>query len=261
MSFKISSRWTALIVIVAIASVAGAVDSTLWRLGTARLEVTPADSLWLAGYAARDHGATGTLHPLWIKAMAMQDRKSLAGVIVTSDLLGFPGGMADSIKSRCAEKYQLDRAQLILSSSHTHSGPVLANSLYDIYDLTQQDVAKIERYSERLREQIVEVIGEALARMQPARLCATNGVVRFQVNRRNNDPATLSAKTELRGPNEHAVPVLQALSPDEELLAILFGYACHPSEAHLWSGCFCDGLCERRHGLYSLRPRASGRRL
>lgn len=74
--------------------------------------------------------------------------------------------------------------------------------------------------------------------MAPARIYADNGVVRFQVNRRNNNSGTLSSQTDLNGPNDYAVPVLQVRQTSGELIAAAFGYACHPTvlNSYTWSG-------------------------
>jgi len=63
-----------------------------WQAGVARTDITPTDSLWMAGYGARDHPGEGTTPPLWAKALVLQDAAGRQGVIVTSDLLRFPRG-------------------------------------------------------------------------------------------------------------------------------------------------------------------------
>ena len=211
---------------------------TIWQVGIARVDITPNDTLWLAGYAARDHAAEGTLHQLWAKAFAVKDQYGNRGVIITTDLLGLPKNISDNIIARCKEKYQLERSQIILSSSHTHTGPVLRESLYIIYSLSDEDIKRIEDYSRQLVNNIVHIIGQAFDNMISAELYAANGVVRFQVNRRNNDVKTLSAQSDLNGPNDFAVPILRARRTDGKLLAIVFGYACHPTvlNSYKWSG-------------------------
>ncbi len=209
-----------------------------WQMGIARVEITPTDTVWMAGYASRNHPADGTLHPLWAKAMAIHDKNGNKGVIVTTDLLGFPKNMSETIKKQCLEKYGLSKAQIILSSTHTHTGPVLRNGLYDIYELTDSRIKLIESYSKKVESQIIDLIGQSLDNLQPVVLSSNNGVVRFQVNRRNNRLTTLSAKINLNGPNDYAVPVLRVQTPDGGLAAILFGYACHPTvlSSYQWSG-------------------------
>ena len=213
-------------------------DQTIWQAGVARVDITPQDTLWLAGYASRLHAAQGTLHRLWAKAVALQDQNGKQAVLITADLLGFPKNIADRITGTCIKKYNLDRSQIILSSSHTHTGPVLRESLYLIYKLNDEHIEKIEEYSEQLIHKIIDLVGAALKARKPARLTAGNGVVRFQVNRRNNEAKGLSVQTDLNGPNDYAVPVLQLRQEDGGLFAAVFGYACHPTvlNDYLWSG-------------------------
>ena len=75
---------------------------------------------------------------------------------------------------------------------------------------------------------MVALIGEALSALEPAQLYANNGVARFQVNRRNNDESSLLQQTALNGPNDYAVPVIKVENGSGDLMAIAFGYACHP---------------------------------
>lgn len=210
----------------------------IWQVGVARVDITPEDSLWLAGYASRDHAGGEALHQLWAKSIALQDQNGKKAVLITADVLGFPKIMSDHIRSKCKEKYGLDRSQIILSSSHTHTGPVLRESLYIVYPLNEDHIKNIEDYSDNLEKQVINLIGTALKNMAPARLYSANGVVRFQVNRRNNNVKYLSAQADLNGPNDYAVPVLQARDLEGKLIAISFGYACHPTvlNSYRWSG-------------------------
>ena len=213
-------------------------QSDVWQTGVARVDITPTDSLWLAGYAIRDHIVEGTLHKLWAKALAIKDENGKQCVLITTDLLGLPKNISDNIRLQCKKKYHLERSQIILSSSHTHSGPVLRESLYNVYPLTSDQIEKINRYSDQLEKQIIDLIGQALENMVPSQLYSNNGVVRFQVNRRNNDASELTVQTQLNGPNDYAVPVLEVRKTDGDLFATAFGYACHPTvlDSYQWSG-------------------------
>ncbi len=209
-----------------------------WKAGVARMVITPEQSMWMAGYSARNHPSDGMLHNLWAKALVLEDADGKQAVLITTDLLGFPKNISDQIRDRLEDQFNLSRAQIILSSSHTHSGPVLKGALYDIYPLDANQIEKIEQYTAKLTDQIVKLVREALNSMQPVQLYAENGVVRFQVNRRNNPAGTLSRQTELNGPNDYAVPVIKVMDEAGELMAIAFGYACHPTvlDIYKWSG-------------------------
>jgi len=156
-------------------------------------------------YGSRDHRAEGTLHPIWAKALALEDAAGQRAVLVTSDLLGFPKGMSDAIRDRLKKDCRLERAQILLNSSHTHTGPVVRDSLYNIYPLTPEEIEKIEPYSRKLEDQVVALVGDAIKHLAPARLSSANGVARFAVNRRNNAEAQILDLHEFKGPVDHAV--------------------------------------------------------
>ena len=213
-------------------------DASTWKAGVARMVITPEQPMWMAGYAARNHQAEGMLHDLWAKALALEDADGNKAIMISTDLLGFPKELSDQIRDRLESKYKLSRAQIILHSTHTHSGPVLKDGLYDIYPLDQQKIHDIEQYSGSLADQIVVLVGKAFQSMEPVRIYSRNGVTRFAVNRRNNVASTINSKTELQGPSDHAVPVIKVVDKQEKLMAIAFGYACHPTvlDGYQWSG-------------------------
>ena len=209
-----------------------------WKAGVSKADITPKMPMPMAGFAARTHSSEGTLHPIWAKALALQDSKGNKAVMISSDLLGFPKDVSDRIRDRIKSNYGLDRAQILLNSSHTHSGPVIGDALTDIYILDNQKVEQIKKYTKILEDQIVEMVGLAIKNMEPAGLYAQNGVTRFQVNRRNNAANLLTQLTELQGPNDYAVPVIKVLNAKGDIKAIAFGYACHPTvlNGYDWSG-------------------------
>jgi len=199
----------------------------LWKAGVARAVITPEEPMWLAGYAARDHESEGTLVDLWVKVLAIQDAKGKKAVLVTSDLLGYPRKVSDHIRNQIAVKYGLTRSQIILSCSHTHTGPVLDGALFDIYPIDEKQNEAIKKYSVTLEKKIVELTGEAISSLAPAKIYSQNGVTRFQVNRRNNTEATINLVTDLKGPNDYAVPVLKVTDTAGKMIAVAFGYSCH----------------------------------
>jgi neutral ceramidase len=198
-----------------------------WKAGVARVVITPQQPMWQAGYASRTHASEGTLHDLWAKAVALEDEKGNRAVLVTTDLLGIPKAVSDRVRAELQKSLSLSKAQIILNSSHTHSGPVLSNALVDIYPLDAAEQAKIDTYTQRLEAQLVQLVQRAFANLAPATLSAANGVTRFQVNRRNNKESTLLEQTELKGPNDYAVPVLRIADASGTIKALIFGYACH----------------------------------
>ena len=213
-----------------------------WKAGAAKVKITPEKPMWLAGYASRTKPSEGTMHDLWVKALALEAADGTRGVVVTADLLGFPKDMYERIIERVNKEHGLQRSQVMLTASHTHSGPALSGVLTDCYPLDEQQQARIDEYSAGLADKVAAAIGEALGRMAPAALWRGQGSTDFGVNRRNNSEAEVvklrEAGKELKGPSDHDVPVLVVRSPEGKPLAIVFGYACHSTtlSGYEWSG-------------------------
>ena len=197
-----------------------------WKAGCACVRITPEEPVWMAGYASRNHSSEGVRTDLRAKALALEDASGQLGVIVTMDLLSLPKDFSDTLKARLHHRYGLDRSQVILSVSHTHSGPVIGNALQYIYPMTEADREAVGRYTARLLDELTGLVGAALQERVPVRLHSGNGMARFATNRRNNDEKQLGAASERKGPHDHAVPVL-AVEDEGGMKAILFGYACH----------------------------------
>jgi neutral ceramidase len=214
---------------------------TGWKAGVAKANITPGEPIWLAGYGSRTHPADGKFMDLWIKVLALEDAAGKRAVILTSDTLGIPQSIYTNVCAGAKQKFSLEPEQLILSASHTHSGPVLRGALYDIYPLDDEQRGRIEKYSTQLERTIIETIGRALADLSPARLAAGQGTCGFAVNRRNNSEPNVTKLIQegaLKGPVDHTVPILGVFLPDGKLKAILFGYACHNTvmDFYKWSG-------------------------
>ena len=211
---------------------------TGWKAGTARAIITPKESMWMAGYGGRTKPAEGKMHELWAKALAIEDEQGNKALLITTDILGFSKEVADNVRKELQRQHNLAPAQVLLSSSHTHSGPVLSNALVDIYPLTPEETSKIERYTAQFQQEIIKISNEALRNLKPAQVFTGSGIARFQVNRRNNVEAQITEVFELKGPNDHSVPVLKVTGSDNQPIAIVFGYACHPTvlSGYEWSG-------------------------
>jgi hypothetical protein len=208
-------------VVFALGHAAPASAQDRWKAGIARVDITPHESIWLAGYGARTKPSEGVLQPIYVKALALQDETGATTVLVTSDLLGFPKEVSDPIAERVRTRYGVPRERLALNSSHTHSAPVIGNMLRPAYPMLPEHEKVVERYTQHLMDQVVEMIGSAIAKLEPAQITFAQGLAGFAVNRRR---VTLRY---LPGPVDHDVPVLAVRAADGSLRAIVFGYACH----------------------------------
>jgi hypothetical protein len=198
-----------------------------YQAGVARIKITPERPIWLSGYGARTHASDGVLHDLWTKALVIQDGKGGRIAIVTTDQVGLPRPITDLVAARIQQQYGLDRAQLLLNFSHTHTGPAARGGADSVWNYSPQDAAIISEYTDKLVDAMVNVVGAALGNLKPARLAFAQGEAHFAVNRRQPTPQGVVIGVNREGPTDPSVPVLRVTSPEGKLLAVLFGYACH----------------------------------
>ena len=211
-----------------------------WKAGVARAVITPEKSVWLAGYGSK-RAPDGKLHDLWMKALALEDGDGRRVVLITSDFQGVPKVMSDRVFEQLQKQFKLERQHVMFTFSHNHCGPRLGDDLIDYYPVEADQETLVNEYTDLMVTKSVVLVGQALANLAPASLQQGTGKTTFAVNRRNNPeaevPTLLASGTPLKGPVDHAVPVLTVTRPDGKLEAVLFGYACHPTTLSFTTWC------------------------
>src|SRR6266581_8387768 len=198
-----------------------------WKAGFAVVKITPETPVPMAGYASRTKPFNKVEQDIYAKALALEDRQGHRAVLVTTDLLGLARAVAEPVCERLQERAKLTRSQILLSSSHAHSAPVLR--LEDRADpgTAPEDARNIVAYTRSLQDKLVQVVTQALERLEPARLSWGSGVAHLAMNRREFTPRGVILGVNPRGLVDRSVPVLRVDSADGKLRAVLFGYACN----------------------------------
>ena len=206
---------------------AGVADAAGYRAGVARRIITPDKPIYLSGYGNRNRPSEGKASDLWAKALALDDGRGNRLVIVAVEVVGLPRSITEVIAARAAKDYRLQRSQLLLNFSHTHTGPLIRGNLEMMFELTPEESAVVGEYSRKLADDLVELIGLALKDLAPAQLSFGNGTGAIAINRREHTPKGVRLGLNPKGPSDHDVPVLKVTAPDGTLRAVVFGYACH----------------------------------
>jgi hypothetical protein len=200
-----------------------------WSAGVARVKVTPTEPIFMKGYGSRTRPSEGVRQDLFVKALALRDAENAVSVLVTSDLHSYTRRMSDTIAEAVGKKHGIQRDRLILNGSHTHSGPAVTAEpvLRPAEDINAEQEAVIRRYTAQVLDQIVDLIGRAVADLSPADLAFAQGTAAIGVNRRR----LRDGVRHLPGPVDQDVPVLSVREPNGDLRAVVFGYACHATAA------------------------------
>lgn len=214
-----------------------------WRAGVSAKQITPAQPMWMSGYAGRVTPAEKAEHDLWAKALVLEDTTGHRAVLITLDLVGIDRETSVKVCDELMRRHALTRDQIAINCSHTHCGPAVGRNLSWLFFFKDIDWKMVDNYTDWLRSRIVLAVDDAIEKLAPVTLSWGEGFSDIAVNRRTNPHNEVVKRRKegtLQGPSDHSVPVLRATSSNDEIVAIVFGYACHPTKLssgyHRWCG-------------------------
>ena len=175
-------------------------------LGFYRVVVTPPIGTPLAGYSSRVGVSVGVYDELFARAMYLNFGGEEV-VLVSADVLGIPAPMRERIERGIRERVGVKPDRVVVSSTHTHSGPDLVGNF------SREDPALVEDFVRR----VVGAVEAASKHVFEAEaFSAAKGQCReVVVNRRNVE----------KGPVDPDVNVLTFFSGDSGFS--ILNFACH----------------------------------
>jgi putative membrane-bound dehydrogenase-like protein len=187
-----------------------------YRVGVARVDITPGYPVRLSGFGSRRAESEGVTQRIWAKALAIDDGEP--AVVITVDNLGVPANMVQELAGRLQKLAGLRPERLAVTATHTHTAPMLKGVCPTLFGLPipKEHQEHIDRYTVELTDNLEKVALAALADRRPARLAWGIGRVGFAVNRRTRG-----------GPVDHDLPVLVVRDLGGKVRAAYVGYACH----------------------------------
>src|SRR5690349_2282475 len=145
--------------------------------GAAKVEITPTAFMPMYGYANRKCGpANGTHDPLFAKVLVLATGESRMA-IVTLDLGSI---VSQNLEREVAVKLAIP--VLLLSASHTHSGPLFLPSERSVRGITPSSFEP-SPYQTELENKVFGAIRQAASNMFPARLGVGRGALQLGYNR------------------------------------------------------------------------------
>src|SRR5262245_14769188 len=130
-------------------------QETDWKVGMARVKITPPQPVHMAGYAARNKPYESVHDDLFAKVLVLEDKSGTRGVLVTTDLIGFSAQIATPLRERVAAKTKTTADSVLVSSSHTHTGPTLSLDRTPPEVKSPADAERTAAYTSELCDKIV----------------------------------------------------------------------------------------------------------
>jgi hypothetical protein len=181
-----------------------------WSAGVAAVPFPIPVGTPLAGYVARAGVAEGAMDELMVGAFVLQheDRRLM---LVAADVIAVDASLTGEVAAAAG----VERAELVLCASHTHSGPAGV--------VARLHPADVDRLDHILRSHFIATAAEAIATaragMERVELLVGVGETEGIAANRNDPTATYDPR----------LTVLETRRGDGSLQAVICHFACHPT--------------------------------
>ena len=221
-----------------------------FTVGTAKLDITPGLGCHMCGYF-EDRIATGINDPLYVKALAISDGEREIGLI-TLDIIDISRSVVEKAKELITAKTGVDAEHILISTTHTHTGPAVMSAL---------GTPAEPGYADSLIPRIADAFIMAHNAKVPAEIAHASGDVHEEVHNRRwymKDGSTRMNPGYMNpnairpaGPTDPQLGLLIARDPvTKKPLALYANLALHyvgPSKIHTiisadYFGCFAAAM-------------------
>ena len=217
------------------------------KTGMSRVEITPPKGLELAGYPHYPRNNEGAHDPLYATCMYLENEKT-AGAIVSLDLLFFSKKHVAKARKIVEEKYGISSKNLMISCTHTHSGPWASGRL-DIESLEAGKEQPME-YVDAIIGKISDVVGEAKENAFEGEFATATAICGAESGIGGN-------RRVKGGLHDPTVSVMAIRDLDKKVRGIFVNYTLHPTFIHEWSNvCTADYPCYLKLQLEELEKDA-----
>ena len=158
-----------------------------FTVGTAKLDITPGLGCHMCGYF-EDRIATGINDPLYVKALAISDGEREIGLI-TLDIIDISRSVVEKAKELITAKTGVDAEHILISTTHTHTGPAVMSAL---------GTPAEPGYADSLIPRIADAFIMAHNAKVPAEIAHASGDVHEEVH--NRTPPRTSCRNADRAP-------------------------------------------------------------
>ena len=188
--------------------------------GAASIDISPRDSQFLYGYPHVERHSTGIHDPLLSSALYLCDGQTEI-MFIANDIIFVSKATAQKTRQRITEATSVPGGSIMITATHTHSGPKTADYISNENDpnVPPVDPGYLQIFEDGIVDAAVKAHGRARRAQVGLALADCAGV---GTNRR--DPS---------GPADCTVPVLMVKAADDgSNIACMVVYSMHPTVLH-----------------------------
>ena len=191
-----------------------------FKAGAAKINITPTTPIRMSGYGGRDEPFKGVHDSLYVTSTVFMDGTNKA-VIITADLIGFSHSFCEETIGKIESTFDIKKDLILLSANHNHGGP--RNRTYG-----NTADPEVEKYVDELQKKIIQSVGLANDRLQPAMIGVGIGTCKMNINRRarfTDGNVWLGRNPD--GPCDHDLAVVRIDDMDRNPIALHVNWPCH----------------------------------
>ena len=217
------------------------------KAGMAITDISPEKGEELGGYPHYPRHNTGVHDPLQAAAMYLNNGTEEIA-LVTLDLLFYSKKHVKEVRERVRQACGIQENHVMISCSHTHSGPWAAGRL-DIESL-EAGAQQPEEYVKSLNDKIVSAVESAKKEAFEAEFTSGTAHCGAESGVGGNRRAP-------GGPHDPLVSVMAVRDKEKKIRGIFVNYTLHPTFIHEWSTvCTADYPGYLKQQLREMHPDA-----
>lgn len=190
------------------------------RAGSARVNITPYESLPMSGYAGREGGFTGIRDSLYATALVLE-QGGVQVCLLTPDLIGFSHEFRRDFSAAVEGATGIPRDNVVIAATHNHGGPV--TRAYG-----ERVSPELDKYLDDLQQGMIRAVAMAQRDLQPVRMGYGEGESRMNINRRTRHPeGGIWLGKNPYGVCDHRIGVWRIDKADGKPMAMMVNWPCH----------------------------------
>ena len=216
----------ALVAALLVAAAAGGLQAGTLRASAAKVDITPPNAKWLAGYPARQ--STGVHDHIFHRIVALDDGTNQF-FLVSSDLCLFAPSVYDEVTAQLKRETGIGPLQVWWTVTHSHSAPEVGpHGLPKVMMPERYKHEPDREYTAFVERALIDGIKEARGKLAPARLAAGTGYSAANINRRARDPqGRISLGLNPDGPTDRQIGLIRLERLDGSPIALIANYSMH----------------------------------